>query len=136
MAGRLYDRLRDVFEENRIFYDRTTRGERFLKKKIGVGILESRVVLLLIDEAWVVKINQDDPPDDDNWVRIEAEYALHCDCECIPVLVDKATMPKRSVLPVDLKSLPRIEANSLRSSDFERDVETLIRDVIREIRED
>jgi hypothetical protein len=134
MAGRLYDRLRGVFEENRIFYDFTTEGERILKKKIGVGILESRVVLLLIDQAWVEKINQDDPPDDENWVRLEAEYALHCDCACIPVLVDEAAMPKASVLPVDLKSLPGIVAAPLRSSDFEHDVETLLRDVIRQVR--
>lgn len=130
ITGRLYDRLRYAYGDARVFYDMNKHanppGGSF-SKAIKKGILESQVVLLLIDELWKEKVTQTVSSEDETWVRLEAEYAWHSTCTCIPVLINGTSMPTRSELPKNLKPLADINAHYLRSGrDFDRDVEDII----------
>jgi len=135
IAGRLYDRLLNVFGRSRVFFDQNTAanppGAQF-PTSIKRGIFESRVVLFLIDELWKSKVYVNEKskhaePKGKVWLRLEAEHAWHLGCVCIPILVGKTPDLEESKLPRNLKPLANVHYLRLRfDRDFERDVEDII----------
>jgi len=129
-AGRVYDRLRTCFGNDRVFMDVTDIhvGENF-SDAINQAIGSCRVVIVLIGPSWYSITDEmgrkrlDDPHD---FVRVEVQAALDQDVFMIPVLVNRAKMPKSEDLPYDLRSLTSYKAIEIRHRRFDSDFEYLI----------
>lgn len=126
-AGRLRDRLAQIFGKSQVFrdIDNMRAGEDFVER-VTRTIGACRVVLVVIGRHWLDARNADgrrrlDDPDD--YVRLEVATALNTDSPAtvIPVIVQGATMPRREELPPDLAPLSRRSA--LTASDEQWDAE-------------
>jgi hypothetical protein len=130
IAGRLRDRLAEIFGPDNLFMD---------VDNIPVGInfdeyLQSQVaqcdaMLSVIGSNWLnAKDETDqrrlDKPDD--FVAIELAAALAREILVIPVLVDGTHMPKAGELPPSLKPLALRNAFQVRNANFGSDAEILI----------
>jgi SIR2-like domain/TIR domain len=89
----------------------------------------SDVVLAVIGPQWVTTADSRarrgalDPAED--VVRLEIETAFTNGAMVIPVLVDEATMPARESLPRPFRPLADVQAQTLRHTSWDRDVDAL-----------
>lgn len=129
-AGRIYDRLNAHFPD-RVFRDVAgiNLGEDFvvaIERHVG----ECEVFIELVGDRWATITDHagrrrlDDPED---FVRLELATALRRGITIIPILVNGATMPAGSTLPTDIAPLTRRNALQVTESDFDHDVERLIK---------
>jgi hypothetical protein len=130
-AGRLFDRLRDAFQPDQLFFDVNdiTLGLDFVKV-LEEQISRCDIVLAVIGRNWINARDEAgarrlEKPDD--FVRIEIEAALTQGKLVIPVLVDEARMPRADELPDPIKPLIRRHAVQLRHERFRADMQDLIR---------
>ncbi len=128
-AGRLFDKLSDHFGKDRIFMDIDTiePGEDFVTViENAVGSCE--ILIAIIGRHWLSSTGESpgwlDNPND--FVRVEIATALSRDIRVIPVLVQRASMPKPQDLPEDLVKLSRRNAVELSDLRWQNDVEDLI----------
>lgn len=129
-AGRLYDRLRERFGQDRVFLDVVgiEAGVDFVES-IDKAVGSCEVLLAVIGQEWLTCTDRqgrrrlDDPND---FIRAEIKAALDRDVRVVPVLVQCAEMPATDALPDDLKRLTRRQAVELRDSRWDADVEDLI----------
>lgn len=128
LAGRVFERLASHYGRDRVFFDQSRRsnplGQSF-PDTLKRSLLNSRVVVLLIDASWKQKISEPVDPNE-NWVLLEAEYALHHQCVCLPVFVNGEPMLDREMLPPNLRTLRLTNAAELNSSSFERDIKEVV----------
>ena len=129
-AGRLHDRLAQVFGRKRIFMDvdQIPAGIDFVAH-LNSQVAACSVLLVVIGPHWLEVKNEAgqrrlNQPDD--FVAIEIAAALARDIRVIPVLVDGASVPKASELPDSLKPLVRRQAIEVRQPHFGRDAEALV----------
>jgi len=115
-AGRLRDRLAEVFGDSQVFLDteHVGIGEDFVDRTTRV-VGSCRVVLVVIGRRWlsVVDAHGRRRLDDENdYVRQEIVTALEKapQTAVIPVLVHGAAMPTEEELPVALRALSRLNA--------------------------
>jgi len=131
VAGRLYDRLVELFGRENLFFDVSDiePGEDF-----GVRITEivglCDVLLAVIGPSWVTV--QDDSgkrrlDNSGDLIRIEIGTALKRNIRVIPILVDGAIMPKEHQLPADLAPLARRNAHDVSFARFHTDIDSFIR---------
>ena len=129
-AGRLYDRIEQVFQEDALFMDVDNMPagadfETILDKKVS----ECDVLLAVIGKNWLEMKDAEgmrrlDKPND--YVRIEIASALRLGKRIIPVLVNGADMPAPEVLPELLKPLSRRHAVRLTNERFKADAQGLV----------
>ncbi|HET7112501.1 MAG TPA: TIR domain-containing protein, partial [Pyrinomonadaceae bacterium] len=126
-AGRLFDRLVEHFGRERIFMDIDTiePGEDFVTV-IDNAVSSCDVLIAIIGRNWLTTSGTGrlDKPND--FVRIEIATALRRDIRVIPVLVQRASIPKPQDLPEDLVKLTRRNAVELSDLRWQSDVEQLI----------
>lgn len=129
-AGRLAEHLRAHFGVHNVFIDVDTieYGEDFVEK-IQREVGSSDILLAVIGRGWLAAKDDGghrriDNPED--FVRIEIGTALKRNIRVVPVLVQRATMPKEGDLPEDLAGLLRRNALEIRETQFARDVDALI----------
>jgi hypothetical protein len=130
-AGRLFDRLQDVFEPDQLFLDvdNIAPGLDFVRV-LNERVAECDVMLAVIGKDWVDACDAtgrrrlDDPND---FVRIEIESALSQDKRVIPVLVGEARMPSPEDLPEALKPMARRNAVRLTHERFRTDTQGLVK---------
>jgi tetratricopeptide (TPR) repeat protein len=129
-AGRLHDRLAQVFGRKRIFMDvdQIPAGIDFVAH-LNSQVAACNVFLVIIGPHWLDVKNEAGQrrlhqPDD--FVAIEIAAALARDIRVIPVLVDGARIPTASELPDPLKPLVRRQAIEVRQPHFGRDAEALV----------
>ncbi len=127
-AGRLSDRLVEHFGKDRIFMDIDTiePGEDFVTViENAVGSCE--ILIAIIGRNWLSgggNTGRLDNPND--FVRLEIATALSRDIRVIPVLVQRASMPKPQDLPEDLAKFVRRNAVELTDLRWQSDVDQLI----------
>jgi hypothetical protein len=135
-VGRIYDHLKQDFDERRVFLDldRQVGGVDF-RESIRAALDRSDVVLAVIGPRWLSVSNPegqrrlDDPGD---WVRIEIESALASEVRLMPILVQGARMPRAEEMPAALRELAYRTAISVRPDpDFGRDIAQLVSDLSR-----
>jgi uncharacterized membrane protein YtjA (UPF0391 family) len=129
-AGHLYERLSARFTQNKIFMDIDTLmpGLDFvdaIQKSVG----SCDVLIAVIGKHWLtVSVEEGrrrlDNPED--FVRLEIATALRRRIPVIPVLVERAVMPRAEQLPEDLKPLVRRQAIEVSHDRFRADSEWLI----------
>jgi hypothetical protein len=130
-AGRLFDRLHEAFEPERLFMDvdNIAAGLDFLRV-LEEQVAQCDVLLAVIGKGWIdacdaTGAHRLDSPDD--FVRIEIESALKQDKRVIPVLVGEAHMPRPEELPETMRPLARRNAVRLTHERFHADAQGLIK---------
>ncbi|MGE3513494.1 MAG: TIR domain-containing protein, partial [Vicinamibacterales bacterium] len=122
--------LRKEFGEFAVYMDTSSirPGSEWpssLRKALG----EAKVVVVVIGQQWAtVKDSDKDTPRlaaPDDWVRQEVLAALSTGKLVLPVLIDGAQLPRRQLLPDELKPLLDRNAVDLRQSYFHHDIELL-----------
>ena len=130
-AGRLYDRLEQVFGSNRLFFDvdHIPIGADFvelLQQKVD----ECDVLLAVIGRRWIDARDESGGlrlENHEDFVRIEVARGLSAGKHVVPVLVDGAAMPRADQLPDELKPLARRNAARLSHESFKADCDRLAR---------
>src|SRR5262245_6486696 len=128
-AGRLHDRLAQVFGPNNLFVDVVGAD---LEARVNNQVAACRVFLAVISPNWLAAKDEAGEcrlhsPDD--FIAIEIAAALARKIHIIPVLVDGAHMPRASELPKLLKPLARSRAVEVHQNYFDEDVQTLVETV-------
>lgn len=106
-AVRLYDHLASRYGEDQVFMDIESLGPgvdfpREIERMAG----GCKALLALIGPGWLKAAYEDGRLKDPDWARQEIEVALkHDTVVVIPVLVDRAPMPRRQDLPGELAPL-------------------------------
>lgn len=132
VAGRIYDRLTQVFEKAQVFkdVDSIPLGVDF-RKHLQETVSSCDVVLVVMGDDWLTAATADGSRRIDNpkdFVRIEVETALQRDIPVIPVLVRGAGIPDERDLPGDLSALAYRNGIAVRSDpDFHRDMDRLVK---------
>ncbi len=129
-AGWLFDRLVGHFGEGQVFkdVDSIRLGDDF-EAEITAAVGSCAVLLAVIGTRWLTVAGEegrrlDDPAD---FVRLEIETALTRGVRVIPVLVDRARMPRAAELPATLEKLTRRQALVLSPASFTADIARLLK---------
>jgi hypothetical protein len=127
-AGRLADRLVEHFGRDRIFMDIDTiePGEDFVTV-IENAVGSCDILIAVIGRNWISANGSGRFDNPNNFVRLEISTALRRDIRVVPVLVQRASMPKPQDLPEDLVKLTRRNAVELSDLRWQSDVDQLIR---------
>jgi TIR domain-containing protein len=109
ISGRLFDRLEDHFGKQSVFMDidAIPVGTDF-RDHIAHVLERCDILLAVIGRNWLGSQGADGAArlaDETDWVRIEIETALNKKVVVIPVLIDRAPMPKPEQLPPSLRDL-------------------------------
>ena len=126
-AGRLADRLVEHFGRDRIFMDIDTiePGEDFVTV-IENYVSSCEILIAVIGRNWLSTSGSGRFDNPNNFVRLEIGTALRRDIRVVPVLVQRASMPKPQDLPEDLVKLTRRNAVELTDLRWQSDVDQLI----------
>ncbi len=130
-AGRIYDRLKQNFNESSIFFDGREGsiglGENFVTKMIE-KVKECTVLLALIGPGWLNAkkngLRRLDNPND--YVRCEIKTALEEKKIVIPVLLQGEKMPLAESLHSDIRELVKKNAIEMSLQRFDFDSEVLV----------
>jgi hypothetical protein len=130
VAGRLHDRLAQVFGRDQLFMDidNIPVGVDFVTH-LNNQVAACDAILVVIGPNWLKvkdRAGQRRLHQPDDFVAIEIAAALARDIRVIPVLVDGARLPRASELPDALKPLARRQAAEVRHEHFGQDAETLV----------
>lgn len=134
-AGALGRELRRRFGDDQVFRDKEDiRGGAAWKQQLLHEIDRDCALLVLMGKDWAdTRDNQGgrrlDNPDDG--LRLEISDGIKDGAAIIPVLLENAQMPDVNELPPDLRRLADFNAVKLRDSDWERDVDTICRTLVR-----
>lgn len=134
MSRRIYHALIEHMDKDDVFRDVDTllKGHDF-RAGIERYIIESDVILVLIGDKWLNIPDKKtgerrlDKPED--FVRIEVDMGLRHVQLVVPILVNDATMPGESELPVRLSSLAFKNAMPMRDSHFDEDFTDLLKSI-------
>lgn len=119
-AGKLMEKLRQVFGENSLYYGTHRQGSsNELSRDAMRAMIEARVILVLIGPQWTTPENLARLQESDGlidlvrrWVVIALNRFAPDDDESpllIPVLLDGAVMPDKRDLPKDIRALVKVE---------------------------
>lgn len=134
-AGRVFDRLAQVFPAKSVFFDvdGIEPGIDFTRA-LTERLSTCKVLLVIIGPSWLSSTDERgtrliDLPND--YVAAEIQAALERNVRVIPVLVDGARMPSESDLPSRLRPLVWRQAVELSHARFTADSEVLVESVTR-----
>jgi TIR domain len=126
----LFDRLAVHFGADRVFRDIDVikPGDNFAER-IEIALASCSVLLALIGEGWLAAADESgrhrlDLPGD--YVRLEIETALAVGTLVIPVLLDRARMPRAAELPPAISALAGRQALTLSPGRFTSDISYLL----------
>ncbi|MEO6039536.1 MAG: toll/interleukin-1 receptor domain-containing protein, partial [Saprospiraceae bacterium] len=126
-AFALHQALLLHFSPEQVFLD-TSRIEpgAVWSDRLTAAVQESKVMLVLIGPKWLKAQDEesgtrrlDDPED---WVRREVGTGLSSETLVIPLLFNKAAMPKAAYLPPPLQELPDRQYRELRAGEWPSDL--------------
>jgi hypothetical protein len=126
-AGRLHDRLLDVFGSDSVFMDvdSVPIGIDFIDY-INEQLAKIAVMVVVIGPTWVTAADERGQrrlDDAEDLVGTEIAAAFSNRIPVIPVLVRAASMPRRDALPEDLRPLTRRNALDVTHQRWRHDVE-------------
>ena len=126
-AARLHDRLALSFGAAGVFMDvdNLLAGERF-DLKLREALQETDVFLAVIGARWLSLLEARAASGERDYVREEIAAALAAKLVVIPVLMDRAALPKGASLPEDIRELALYHKHDVVYESFGRDVQALI----------
>ena len=124
--------LEHEFGRRNVFIDVDMRAGTRFPTVLEQRLAECKVMLVLIGPGWLDARDEQgnrrlDNPDD--WVRLEIAHALKRDITVIPVLVDRAVLPPKKVLPDDIQGLLDRQVVSISLASFRHEMSGLVRDI-------
>ncbi|MES0136441.1 toll/interleukin-1 receptor domain-containing protein [Mesorhizobium sp. M0016] len=126
VAGRAYDNLNRALPDASIFMDvdKLNPGDDF-EVALARSLASCKIMLAIVGPQWAALTDEQgqvrlESPDD--FVRKEIRTALQAGVRVIPVLVNGASMPKKSALPPDLQDLAKRQAMEVRHERFNDDM--------------
>jgi formylglycine-generating enzyme required for sulfatase activity len=133
-AARLRDRLADAFGAANVFMDvdNLLPGERF-DLKLQEALAETDVFLAVIGARWSELLAARTDSGERDYVREEIAAALARKIAVVPVLVDRAPMPRAAGLPGDIRDLVLYQKHDVAHESFGRDAAALA-DAIKAVR--
>lgn len=131
MAGRIWDRLSSEYGADNIFFDADSIPAAVdFRHHIKDAMEKSYVVLMLIGDRWQKKgwlhlmqsaVGGASRVD---YVHLELKLALDMAVPIIPICIDGAPVPAPGSLPIELRSIPFLQATAVRSGrDFKGDMD-------------
>jgi hypothetical protein len=123
LAGRVHDYLNTFFPD-RLFMDvlNIMPGHDFTLR-LRTVMDECRVIVVLIGPTWTSEIySRSQDANQTDYVVSELEQAIASGLTVIPLLIDGATMPEFSRLPVSIRALWCRHALEIRTHCFLRDI--------------
>jgi formylglycine-generating enzyme required for sulfatase activity len=132
VTGRIDDRLAAQFGRDHVFKDLVSipPGVEF-RKHLYAAITACDVALVVIGREWLEARDAAGNrrlDDDADFVRVEIEAALQRNIALIPLLIDKAPMPRKDQLPLTLQGLVFRNGMQIRSDgNFHGDMDELVR---------
>ncbi|MFZ1110493.1 MAG: TIR domain-containing protein [Rhodomicrobium sp.] len=126
-AARLHDRLAAAFGAANVFMDvdNLRAGERF-DLKLQKALAETDVFLAVIGARWSELLAARVESGEHDYVREEIAAALARKISIIPVLADRAPMPRAADLPGDIRDLVLHQKHDVVHESFGRDAAALI----------
>ena len=135
-AGRVFDRLEGEFGQHNVFIDvdALQPGDDFINA-INGRLGQCDVMLAIIGPRWVSITDAGGRArleDESDFVRIELQTAIERGIRIIPILVDRASMPRLPDVPESLRPLLRRQSTELSDTRWNYDLARLV-DKIKEI---
>lgn len=126
-AARIRDRLAAVFGPKNVFMDveNLVAGQRF-DMALNRELAQCDVLLAVIGPKWLDILKERQGGTEGDFVREEIAAALKRAIPVIPVLVDRAALPRADQLPEDLRNLVMYHKIDISHEHFGREVEELI----------
>ncbi len=126
-AARLHDRLAQSFGAANVFMDvdNLLPGERF-DLRLKEALAGTDVFLAVIGARWLDLLEARAESGERDYVREEIATALAAKLVVIPVLMDRAPLPKAASLPEDIRELALYHKHDLVHESFGRDAQALI----------
>ena len=130
VCDRIFEGLSDNFGKGSTFRDLDSKFGLDFRKVIDDALRKCKVVIVVIGDQWIDVRNKDggrrlDHPHDH--VKIEVETALNLGVPVIPVMVEKASIPKAEDLPEEIKDLERRGGFEFQSGQFfDRSMQILV----------
>ena len=126
-AARLRDRLAQAFGTAKVFMDvdNLLAGQRF-DRELDKALAETDVFLAVLGPRWSDILAERATRPERDYVREEIASALAKGVVVIPVLVERASLPRGDALPEDLRALVLHQKHDLTHERFGRDAEELI----------
>jgi hypothetical protein len=126
-AARLHDRLAQSFGADNVFMDvdNLLPGERF-DLRLKEALAGTDVFLVVIGARWLTLLEARAESGERDYVREEIAAALAAKIVVIPVLMDRAPLPKAASLPGDIRELALYHKHDVVYESFGRDVQALI----------
>ena len=141
-ADFLYSLLEDHFDSGNVFFDVDSidPGRNYVEY-LDEQVSQCNVLLALIGKRWITAEDNDGKMrlfNENDFVRKEITSAMDQGITVIPLLVERAEIPKKEMLPEALHKFCDQQATHVRPSpDFKKDVAKLIKDLERiELAED
>lgn len=131
-ADYLHSLLEDHFGAGNVFFDMDSirPGSNYLEK-LNEEVSQCNVLLALIGKRWVTAENKDRLFDEKDFVRKEITSAMDQGITVIPLLVERAEMPTKEMLPDALHKFCDQQAAQVRPSpDFRKDAAKLINELV------
>lgn len=126
-AARVRDRLAGVFGATNVFMDvdNLLAGQRF-DKELAKALAETDVFLAVIGPKWMELFAQRQASGERDYVREEIAGALKRGILVIPVLIERAPMPRGANLPEDIREIVLHQKHDISHERFGRDIEELV----------
>ena len=127
MTARVRDRLAAVFGAANIFMDvdNLLAGQRF-DKELDKALGETDVFLAAIGPRWMELFAQRQASGERDYVREEIAAALKRGILVIPVLIERAPLPRGADLPDDIREMVLHQKHDVGYERFGRDIEELV----------
>ncbi len=126
-AARVRDRLAGVFGVANVFMDvdNLLAGQRF-DRELEKALAETDVFLAVIGPKWMELFAQRQASGERDYVREEIAGALKRGILVIPVLIERAPMPRGANLPEDIREMVLHQKHDISHERFGRDIEELV----------
>ena len=127
MTARVRDRLAGVFGAASIFMDvdNLLAGQRF-DKELDKALGQTDVFLAAIGPRWMELFAQRQASGERDYVREEIAAALKRGILVIPVLIERAPLPRGADLPDDIREMVLHQKHDVGYERFGRDIEELV----------
>ena len=124
--------LEHEFGRKNVFIDVDMRAGAKFPTVLRQRLAECKVMLVLVGPEWLNACDENgtrrlDNPDD--WVRLEIAFALKQNVTVIPVRINGAELPAKTMLPEDIRGLLDHQAMSVSVAGFRHEMAGLAKDI-------
>jgi formylglycine-generating enzyme required for sulfatase activity len=127
MAARIRDRLAGTFGDRNVFMDvdHLVAGQVF-EAELEKALAETDVFIAVLGPRWLELLAERQGSGERDYVREEIAGALRRGIVVVPVLIERAPLPRADALPDDIRALVSHQKHAVTHEQFGRDIAGLI----------